>query len=139
LSRRPARYTQADLNRAVDAADNRKTVSVSPAGDIDLVSANGERTPFLRPERKEIVELIYFVRAPINGFIKIGYTTNVEGRLAALRAHCAVELELLGTMRGTIHDERSLHARFWQHRRHGEWFASSPELLAFIAEVTTKP
>ena len=35
--------------------------------------------------------------------------------------------------------ERELHARFADHRSHGEWFRPSPELLDYVAEHARTP
>jgi hypothetical protein len=78
---------------------------------------------------------IYFIQAPINDFIKIGYSArHPDGRVAEMQTGCPVILKPLGFLRGSIADERALHARFADSREHGEWFRASEDLMAFIAE-----
>lgn len=79
---------------------------------------------------------IYFVQAA-TGQIKIGTALNVETRLAALRSHSPVALDLLFTMPGGYREERAYHTRFSAHRLHGEWFDPHPDILAEIERLQT--
>lgn len=48
MSRRPARITQADVARAIRAADqcdSKRIVEIAPDGTIRLIPGNGERPP----------------------------------------------------------------------------------------------
>jgi hypothetical protein len=65
--------------------------------------------------------------------IKIGFTTNLPQRLADLPHD-----ELLGTMPGTLGQERKLHKSFDEHRHKLEWYRDVPEIRAFIAENMTR-
>lgn len=62
--------------------------------------------------------------------MKIGFTTNMVNRMKAV-PHEAI----LGTVPGTMVDERGYHAQFAHLRVTGEWFRAEPDLLAFIADV----
>lgn len=75
---------------------------------------------------------VYFV-GPKNGPIKIGYSTDVQRRLARLQSHSPVRLAVLAVLvGGTVEVERGYHARFSRHRLHGEWFAPNCEIIAEI-------
>jgi len=91
----------------------------------------------LRGGRLDLIEesKIYFLAAA--GLIKIGVTADVDKRVCSLRNSCPVELEFLGAYPGTRTDERELHERFRHLRRHGEWFAEAPELIAFIESAVS--
>ncbi len=79
-------------------------------------------------------DVVYFIQ-PINGGpIKIGWSSDVKRRLAALNSAHPYELTILGTIRGSVRDERRLHHRFSSGRLQGEWFEPSEELLAFIKD-----
>jgi hypothetical protein len=67
------------------------------------------------------------------GYLKIGYSTDVASRFAAVSAASPVELAMLGLLRGTRALERRLHRKFEQHRVRGEWFRDVPEIRAFFA------
>lgn len=86
------------------------------------------------PDREPRASSVYFIRAGVDGDIKIGVSTNVSTRLRMLQNAAPDELHLLGVFPGSYEDESALHMRFAQHRRRGEWFKPVPELLAFIAE-----
>lgn len=64
--------------------------------------------------------------------IKIGYSGSALLRLDALQSSSSKRLTLLGTITGTMEDEKRLHRKFDAIRLHGEWFRATPELLAFI-------
>ncbi len=79
--------------------------------------------------------MIYFVQAEGVGNIKIGFTDSVDAsdRLSTLQTGSPVPLRLLGTIPGTMDDEKDLHRRFASARVVGEWFKPVSELLALIA------
>lgn len=78
----------------------------------------------------------YFVQAGDGGPIKIGSTKNLLIRLRTLCAMSPVPLKLLGVMKGGDAEERC-HVRLGAFRLHGEWFAPSSLVLAFIRENAT--
>ena len=74
---------------------------------------------------------IYF--AGCAGFVKIGVTNNVRGRLSALRTGSPFPIGLLGLIEGSTKDEADLHRLFKSKRVRGEWFAlSEDELLGVM-------
>jgi hypothetical protein len=73
---------------------------------------------------------VYFVEA--NGFIKIGFTADMERRMCALASSSPHPTTLLHRMPGTRDHEIDLHRQFAHLRVRGEWFRSDPELLEFI-------
>ena len=74
--------------------------------------------------------LVYFINK--RGLIKIGFTTDLRGRVRGLG--CRLE-DVVGTMPGTMQDEKILHARFRHLCVGGEWFRIAPELVAFIGAL----
>ncbi len=77
--------------------------------------------------------MLYFAQAEGIGRIKIGFTDgDVSARLADLQTGSPVPIRLLGTLAGTLEDEKDLHRRFGAARVCGEWFEPTPELLALI-------
>jgi hypothetical protein len=78
---------------------------------------------------------VYFVRARTTGLVKIGCTSNLDGRVKELKSMSGDVLDLLGTEPGGIARERELHRQFSDHRKHGEWFAPAAELLAYIKQL----
>src|SRR5262245_55030947 len=81
--------------------------------------------------------MLYFIQAEQVGHIKIGLTDNDDAlvRLATLQTGSPVPLRLLGTIPGTMQDEKDLHRRFAASKVCGEWFLPTPELLALIPAV----
>jgi hypothetical protein len=81
---------------------------------------------------------VYFLRCPSNGLVKIGFTAGPPDerfrRIATLSPH---PLEPVATMAGSLADEAALHARFLASWSHGEWFRTSADLDALIAERGT--
>lgn len=84
---------------------------------------------------------VYFIRAATVGLIKIGKADNARTRFRNLQMMSPDTLILMGVMvcneGGVL--ERVLHRRFAEHRRHGEWFAASDDLIAFIRENVASP
>lgn len=89
-----------------------------------------------RVAEHEAVGFIYFMRC--REIVKIGYSAEPPSRHAALQAVIPFELELLGSMPGSVAAERELHRTFSsiKYERHAEWFYRSPELLAAIGVAT---
>ncbi|MFF2650584.1 GIY-YIG nuclease family protein [Streptomyces sp. NPDC058045] len=73
--------------------------------------------------------VVYFVA---NGSrVKIGYTTNLKSRLAALALRSD---SVLLTLQGGPELERALHRRFSAYRNGDtEWFEMSPEIFRYIS------
>jgi hypothetical protein len=89
-----------------------------------------DRTPG-RPNKKGEGR-IYFVRPNGKGPVKIGYATNVNGRLKGLQTSHHRRLVMVGLIAGTHAEEQALHKRFRKYRLEGEWFAYKDELKDYI-------
>jgi predicted nucleic acid-binding Zn ribbon protein len=75
---------------------------------------------------------VYFIQAG-NGAIKIGFSKDIEARLADLQVASPVQLRLLGTMNGTKETEKNIQDTFADLRLRGEWFEPARDLLDFLA------
>jgi hypothetical protein len=64
--------------------------------------------------------VVYFVR--FQNLVKIGFTTNLPSRMVAIPHE-----EVLGTVAGTLADEKRCHAAFAHLRVKGEWFRPETE------------
>ncbi|MDO9016587.1 MAG: GIY-YIG nuclease family protein [Deltaproteobacteria bacterium] len=67
--------------------------------------------------------------------IKIGWTTDIETRVATLQTANADRLYVRALIRGSMEDERRLHAKFAHLRVSGEWFREEPELSDYIEAI----
>ncbi len=74
---------------------------------------------------------VYVIQC-VPGMVKIGRAHNIAERMRELQTGCPFELKLLAVLSTNPDDESSLHRRFARDRRHGEWFALSPELADAI-------
>jgi hypothetical protein len=94
----------------------------------------------MRPRRKgersdPCTYCVYFVLSPTINRVKIGFSTqNPNERIASFSAGCAEPLIPLGIIVGRPGLERSLHLKFQQYRRHGEWFEYSDEIKDYVKE-----
>ena len=83
--------------------------------------------------------MIYFAFAQLpTGTIKIGCSTNVKQRLAALRTEFGHAITLLRCIEGKFETERELHQRFAHLRVEGcgrEQFRPDAELIAFVESL----
>lgn len=74
--------------------------------------------------------VVYFLR--IGGYIKIGWTSNLQRRMREY----APDTLLLATMPGTRKDEKAVHRRFSHLKTHGrEWFPLAPQITEYIDTV----
>jgi hypothetical protein len=78
--------------------------------------------------------VIYFIRRPDDGSIKIGTTELLSARLGQLKAQHPGDLTVLGVISGSYADERALHDRFAHLRGDGEWFRAGDDLMEFIRQ-----
>lgn len=79
--------------------------------------------------------VVYFIRSPMTGLIKIGTTRRLQTRLGDLCRAAGHDVELLASMPGSVEEEYALHQRFAKHRERGEWFRASEELAALIGSI----
>ena len=93
--------------------------------------SEGQRRATSTRERKEARGTVYFIQDE-DGFIKIGFTTNLDQRLSSLRTAARQRLTLLATEEATAQRERDLHRRFAAHRVRREWFRPDLELRSLI-------
>lgn len=69
-----------------------------------------------------------------NSRIKIGYSEYPEKRVNKVASDAPFPCVLLGYWPGTVADELDVHSKFQAIRVHGEWFAATTDLLAFIQQ-----
>lgn len=75
--------------------------------------------------------------AKCQDFYKIGHTTSDPmQRLSTLQTGNPFRVELVGTIPGTIGQERGLHHKFARKRERGEWFRLSQEDIDSILTNT---
>ena len=78
-------------------------------------------------------QLLYFVQKGGAGPIKIGVSSDVDGRIRQLSTGSDERIRLLAAIEQTEEvNERALHAKFAGFRKNGEWFEPCGELLEFI-------
>jgi hypothetical protein len=78
---------------------------------------------------------VYFVASDDLQRVKIGKTRDLDGRVCDLRRSGPWPLLLVADVAGYTVIESVLHTRFATSRIHGEWFVTSPELEAVIADI----
>jgi Meiotically Up-regulated Gene 113 (MUG113) protein len=79
---------------------------------------------------------VYFIRpVGMDGPVKIGVSSWPYERRATLMSWSPIPLEVVATINGDRELEKRFHAAFWDYRRHGEWFESSPALRAMIDDI----
>lgn len=64
--------------------------------------------------------------------VKIGWSVDVDKRLASLQSANAEPLTLLRVLEGGPATERWLHRRFAAERLHGEWFSYHEDMLTVV-------
>lgn len=87
--------------------------------------------------KEERARILYFIRNPSTGFVKIGITDNLKQRIEHLQLASGIELETLAYVPGAAAHERDVHLVFRHSRGIGEWFSVTTELSALI-EIAKK-
>jgi hypothetical protein len=78
---------------------------------------------------------VYFIKSGDDGLIKIGWTNDVDSRLATLQTGSPEVLSLLALVIGAQADERRLHQKFAHLRVRGEWFQDCAEIREYIRAI----
>lgn len=95
---------------------------------------DGAEVPPLPVGRRE--KKLYFVRRGQLGPIKIGVAEDVSARMRILATGSDEPLHLLAAVEQTqTLNESSVHKRFRELRKSGEWFEPHESLLAFIGSI----
>jgi hypothetical protein len=82
---------------------------------------------------------VYFVRNEALRAIKVGYSTNVIGRLSSIQTDSPVEVYLIGWIPGSERLETAIHDALWQHRMRGEWFQDNAHVNALARDLLRLP
>lgn len=82
---------------------------------------------------------VYFVQSGEAGPVKIGWSQDVDRRMAELQTANARPLRLIGKIPGRMRDESRVHERFAHLRMEAEWFQNSPEIHEFLARRALAP
>lgn len=82
------------------------------------------------------MSVVYFIECV--GRIKIGYSTDVKGRMSALATGAPQRLTLIATIPGSPQFERAIHRHLASHRTNGEWFADCATVRDAIADLIAR-
>lgn len=79
---------------------------------------------------------IYFIQAQDAGPIKVGVTADdPRKRMVKIQSDCPWPVTLLGTIKGSVAQEKQIHLVLARWRTQGEWFEPHPIVLAAVAEA----
>ena len=83
---------------------------------------------------------LYVVQAEKSGMLKLGQSTDPEGRTRQMQVGSPERLILLHKVRlEAYNQEVLLHRKFRPYRSHGEWYFPNQELLAFVEVMRADP
>lgn len=95
--------------------------------------------PDTSPDRSVIGKrpIVYFIGCHTTMRMKIGMTSNITSRFAAIQSMCPSKLTFCGFMLGGRKRERLCHKMFSDHRvDNSEWFLLNPALRQFVETKT---
>src|SRR4051812_9870839 len=76
---------------------------------------------------------IYFIQVEGDGPIKIGTTgDHPQKRLSKIQTDCPWQVKLLGTIFGSVAQEKRMHLVLAPWKMQGEWFKPHPIVVAAI-------
>lgn len=78
---------------------------------------------------------VYFLHAINSNTVKVGYTTNLLGRVRAIQLANPETIKLIGSVPGSFHSERAYHQAIWPHHVKGEWFYYNDKVVVFIKNI----
>lgn len=111
-------------------------ISTETYGNMTATDASAD-TRLTRSDSASVPAWVYFIKS--GDYIKIGYATSVEKRMADLQTGSPHVLELLGKMPATsIKDEFQVHLLFRHLYVRGEWFHDNWEIRAFAKRKTPR-
>jgi T5orf172 domain len=90
----------------------------------------------LASQARERRSVIYFIRRPSSGLIKIGVSSDPMSRIAALQTAADEPLELLGLCQGGRIFESVIHRLLADHHSHGEWFRDCRMVQTILAGIS---
>jgi hypothetical protein len=97
------------------------------ADDPEVAAALG----VLRDARGAIAGNQGYVYCITDGeYLKIGYSTKPEARIAELQTGNARALSLVGTIPGTLEDEAAMHVKYQRQNVLAEWFRLDPAIVS---------
>jgi len=78
---------------------------------------------------------VYFIQGAVGGPIKIGWSQDVDKRVAELQTGNPEPLSVINMIPGTKNDERRLHDLLGHLRISGEWFMDHPDVRRWTREI----
>ncbi|HGH5401274.1 TPA: DUF1376 domain-containing protein [Raoultella ornithinolytica] len=116
--------------------ENDSWVHLRIERDIETVTSSprGKKLP-TGESLKGFNGYVYFIRNPLSGLIKIGYSKNPWARLSELRRNYGSELSVVATIKTVDKSEVSIHATLTQFRVEGEWFTESECIKSLILRI----
>ncbi|WP_227819134.1 DUF1376 domain-containing protein [Raoultella ornithinolytica] len=116
--------------------ENESWVHLRIERDIENVTSSprGKKLP-TGESLKGFNGYVYFIRNPLSGLIKIGYSKNPWARLSELRRNYGSELCVVATIKTVDKSEVSIHATLSKFRVEGEWFTESECIKSLILRI----
>lgn len=124
------------LAQHIQDAEQELSEKMGRLNELDTLLSCDYPTMALDDVRPEPV--VYFIREAVHtGLVKVGKTNNLHNRLPGLgetKGPVRFDYQIVHVIYTRHNDalERQLHRRFADKRRHGEWFALTPEDIAAI-------
>ncbi len=78
---------------------------------------------------------IYFVGISRLRLVKIGYASDVSGRLSVLQTASPFDLKLIDSFTGTKGDERAIQKFLRPHRYRREWFRAADDVYDLVEDL----
>lgn len=77
---------------------------------------------------------VYFLADADYQFMKVGFSRNVQRRLAQIQDGGPLQLFVVDEFPGSVNDERAVHDLLKEYRIRGEWFQSDA-VLEFLEDA----
>ncbi len=117
------------LIEALDRLIIQNSTGIVAAAEAQAAEQKRRTLTISKPEKEK--GFVYFIL--VDDRIKIGYSTDVEKRVATLQTASGSRFETVTYRKGGRAMEARYHRRWADQRLSGEWFTATPELLAEMA------
>lgn len=89
--------------------DDARAAGIAPDSILPDIALSG----WARDQARRAQGSIYFAKVDDLDVVKVGFSTSVADRMRALRSEHGRGFDVLGTISGTMADERYFHRLFW--------------------------
>lgn len=103
--------------------------------DLEEILVRDAEAAILHIAARSLQDQVYFALDLDSGQIKVGFTTNLESRIRALRSATRARFAWFRSVPGDRSVENQAHCALALYRNCGEWFTACPRALDIVGRL----